>query len=71
VAVSSCTVGLMLVYRSLDLAAVEGVLEDLHDALDEPPETVRARLRQLVPEFGGESAGVEPPAPAEKRQHAK
>jgi len=41
-------------HRPAEMRAVEGLLEHLHDLLDEPPEKVRAKLRELVPEFADE-----------------
>ncbi|MFM8984661.1 MAG: polysaccharide biosynthesis protein [Planctomycetia bacterium] len=38
-------------HRPADLAAVEAVLEELGAVVDESPEAVRARLRDLVPEY--------------------
>lgn len=39
-------------HRPADLAAIEGLLEALRDVLDEPADAIRARLRELVPEYG-------------------
>ena len=53
----------------LNLSA-EGVIDDLADVIDEPPELVKARLRELVPEYGLHTSEADPPAPA-RRAHAK
>ncbi|NDC54611.1 MAG: polysaccharide biosynthesis protein [Planctomycetia bacterium] len=39
------------VHRPVDLAAVEGLLEALRDVLDDPPDAIRTRLQELVPEY--------------------
>ena len=58
-------------HRPAELAAVEEVLEDLHDLLEQPGDTVRRRLKELVPEFIGEDGGVESPPAVNRRVHAK
>ncbi len=56
-------------HRPADLLAVETVFEDLSEVLEEKPEVVRARLRDLVPEYASpEHAGD--PLP-QQRTHAK
>jgi FlaA1/EpsC-like NDP-sugar epimerase len=44
-------------HRPAELAAVEAVLEELTEVLDEPPQVVRDRLRDLVPEYAASTAG--------------
>jgi hypothetical protein len=39
-------------HRPAELAAVEGLLEALREVLDEPADAIRARLQELVPEYG-------------------
>jgi len=39
-------------HRPAELPAVEGLLEALREVLDEPADAIRARLRELVPEYG-------------------
>jgi FlaA1/EpsC-like NDP-sugar epimerase len=58
-------------HRPSDLAAVEGVFEELQDVLEEPPERVRAKLSALVPEFGSAGAAADPMISEGKRAHAK
>ncbi|NCA11703.1 polysaccharide biosynthesis protein [bacterium] len=41
-------------HRPTELAEIEGVLEELREGLDDPPDEVRRRLRTLVPEYAGE-----------------
>lgn len=56
-------------HRPADAAAVEHVLDELSEVMDERPEVVRARLRDLVPEYSSQpSAPVPEPA---RRAHAK
>jgi FlaA1/EpsC-like NDP-sugar epimerase len=47
-------------HRPAELNAVEGLLEALREALDEPADVVRARLRELVPEYGPGGTRVSP-----------
>ncbi len=56
-------------HRPADLSAVEAVFDELAEVLDEKPEVVRARLRDLVPEYA-EGTG-EVPARPQQRSHAK
>jgi FlaA1/EpsC-like NDP-sugar epimerase len=44
-------------HRPADMAAVEAMLEELSEVIDESPETVRARLRDVVPEYSAEAGG--------------
>jgi FlaA1/EpsC-like NDP-sugar epimerase len=44
-------------HRPADLAAVEAVLEELAEVVDEGPEAVRGRLRDLVPEYAAATGG--------------
>jgi FlaA1/EpsC-like NDP-sugar epimerase len=39
-------------HRPAELSAVEGLLEALREVLDEPADAIRARLQELVPEYG-------------------
>ena len=51
-------------------AYIEAALDDLHDVLDESPQRIKAKLRELVPEYGAEvdeSAGQQ----QSRRLHAK
>jgi hypothetical protein len=50
---------------------VEGVLEELHDVLDESPDRVRAKLVAVVPEFSSAAVTDDPISSAGKRAHAK
>ena len=56
-------------HRAVDGAAVETVLDELGEVLDDAPEMVRARLRDLVPEYATD--GHVHAARPEKRTHAK
>ncbi len=38
-------------HRPVELARIEGLLEELREVLDDPPEVVRSRMRKLVPEY--------------------
>jgi hypothetical protein len=38
-------------HRPAGLQEVESLLEDLETVTDEPPDAIRGRLKQLVPEF--------------------
>jgi FlaA1/EpsC-like NDP-sugar epimerase len=56
-------------HRPASLAAVEAIFEELSEAMEERPEVVRARLRDLIPEYSAETGG---PAPVpQQRTHAK
>jgi len=57
------------IQRPADAAAVEQLLDDLSAVIDEPPEVVRARLRDLVPEYALQP--VDGPAAPAQRSHAK
>jgi FlaA1/EpsC-like NDP-sugar epimerase len=46
-------------HRPADIASVDAVFEELAKVVDESPEVVRARLRDLVPEYAA-IAGVQP-----------
>jgi FlaA1/EpsC-like NDP-sugar epimerase len=39
-------------HRPAELSAVEGLLEALREVLDEPADVIRARLQELMPEYG-------------------
>lgn len=54
-----------------EFAAIDAILEDLHDVIDESPERVRAKLTELVPEFCEDTQGQDAIAGAAKRSHAK
>jgi FlaA1/EpsC-like NDP-sugar epimerase len=56
-------------HRPADLLAVESVLEDLSEVLDAKPEVVRARLRDLVPEYSSPEHASDPLP--QQRTHAK
>ena len=57
-------------HRPTTVAAAERLLDDLASVIEEPPEVVKSRLRDLVAEYGNHS--VEEPAPATPRKvHAK
>ena len=53
-------------HRPADLAAVEAVLEELTDVVDEAPEVVRARLRDVVPEYAAGTTGETVPVESRK-----
>jgi FlaA1/EpsC-like NDP-sugar epimerase len=57
------------IHRPADLLAVESVLEDLSEVLDAKPEVVRARLRDLVPEYSSPEHASDPLP--QQRTHAK
>jgi FlaA1/EpsC-like NDP-sugar epimerase len=54
-------------HRPADLAAVEAMLEELTDVIDEPPEVVRAKLRDVVPEYAAETGGTAAVEPQKAR----
>jgi FlaA1/EpsC-like NDP-sugar epimerase len=56
-------------HRPSDLLAVESVLEDLAEVLEDKPEVVRARLRDLVPEYASPEHASDPLP--QQRTHAK
>jgi FlaA1/EpsC-like NDP-sugar epimerase len=57
-------------HRPTTVAAAERLLDDLASVIEESPEVVKARLCDLVAEYGSHS--VEEPAPATPRKaHAK
>ena len=56
-------------HRPAALQAVEAVFDDLAEIVDERPEIVRARLRDLVPEYAAGTNGVAPMP--QQRTHAK
>lgn len=56
-------------HRPAELSAVESVFDDLDDVLDDKPEVVRAKLRDLVPEYADGTGAA--PAPSTRRTHAK
>jgi FlaA1/EpsC-like NDP-sugar epimerase len=57
-------------HRPTTLADSESVIDELVDMLDESPDAVRGRMRELVPEYGGQRAGDEMPA-SFRKTHAK
>ena len=57
-------------HRPTTLAATEAVIDALADVTDEPPEVVKARLRELVVEYGSHTSEEPDPAPPRKA-HAK
>ena len=56
-------------HRPADLGAVEATFDELAEVFEEKPEVVRARLRDLVPEYA-EGLGGQVSAPV-RRSHAK
>jgi FlaA1/EpsC-like NDP-sugar epimerase len=58
-------------HRPADLAGMEAMLDDLQDILEDSPERVRAKLSELVPEFGCDHGEVDSTPPAITRLHAK
>lgn len=57
-------------HRPVDLSAIEATLEDLHEAIDESPERLKAKLHELLPEYGAEAEAAAEQA-ASRRLHAK
>ncbi|MFM8804193.1 MAG: polysaccharide biosynthesis protein, partial [Planctomycetia bacterium] len=57
-------------HRPTTLAAAEGVIDELSNVIDEPPDAVRARLRDLVPEYGMHVSD-EQPVGTTRKAHAK
>jgi FlaA1/EpsC-like NDP-sugar epimerase len=57
-------------HRPTSLALAERVIDELADVTDEPPEVVKARLRDLVVEYGSHANDGPDPAPPRKA-HAK
>jgi len=57
-------------HRPVELAAIEATLEDLHDVIDESPERLKAKLHELLPEYGAEVEAAGEQA-ASRRLHAK
>ena len=47
-------------HRPAELAEVESLLDNLREVIDEPPGVVRARLRDLVPDYGREPTKPHP-----------
>jgi len=58
-------------HRPAELTAVEGVLDELHDVLEESPDRIRAKLRELVPEYMAGQGEEEAGATDLRRLHAK
>ena len=58
-------------HRPADLPAVEAMLEELSEVIDESPEVVRARLRDVVPEYATEPGSQPAPSPAEELRKAR
>jgi FlaA1/EpsC-like NDP-sugar epimerase len=56
-------------HRPAEIAAVESVFDELAEVLEEKPELVRARLRDLVPEYADGTEGQ--PTASVRRTHAK
>ena len=48
------------IHRPAQLGSVEGLLEGLREVLDEPADVIRARLQQLVPDYGPSETRVSP-----------
>jgi len=57
-------------HRPITLAAAETLLDALSLVLDEPPEVVKARLHDLVAEYGSHPTD-EPPSAPPRKAHAK
>jgi FlaA1/EpsC-like NDP-sugar epimerase len=58
------------IHRPVEFSAIEGMLEELHDAIDDPPDRVLAKLREVVPEYGSQ-ADDSVARPQSRRLHAK
>jgi FlaA1/EpsC-like NDP-sugar epimerase len=58
-------------HRPADLHAVEAMLQDLAEVIDESPEVVRARLRDVVPEYATEPGSPPTALPAEELRKAR
>jgi FlaA1/EpsC-like NDP-sugar epimerase len=58
-------------HRPADMATVEAMFEELGDVIDESPEAVRARLRDVVPEYCVEPAGHAAAPQAEEGRKAR
>ena len=60
-------------HRPAELAAVEEMFAELAEVIDESPEVVRARLRDVVPEFAAQATGtpVETVAQEPRKSRAK
>ena len=58
-------------HRPADINAVESTLENLSDVIDESPEVVRARLRDLVPEFAAEAVKQVAATPTQDTRKAR
>ena len=56
-------------HRPAELGTIEGVYEDIADVIDEAGDVVRAKLRELVPEYV--TNAVEATSAVSKRIHAK
>lgn len=56
-------------HRPAELSVVESLFDELAEVLDEKPEVVRARLRDVVPEYADGTGAAPPPSP--RRTHAK
>jgi FlaA1/EpsC-like NDP-sugar epimerase len=57
-------------HRPTTLAAAESLIDELANVVDESPEVVRARFRELVPEYGSHTSDGDLPNPPRKA-HAK
>jgi FlaA1/EpsC-like NDP-sugar epimerase len=58
-------------HRPADLQAVEAMLQELAEVIDESPEVVRARLRDVVPEYAAGTVGQPEPSPALESRKAR
>jgi FlaA1/EpsC-like NDP-sugar epimerase len=58
-------------HRPAALDAVEAMLQDLLEVIDESPEVVRARLREVVPEYATEPGSPPTALPAEELRKAR
>jgi FlaA1/EpsC-like NDP-sugar epimerase len=58
-------------HRPADLQAVEAMLQELAEVIDESPEVVRARLRDVVPEYAAGTVGQPEPSPVLESRKAR
>jgi FlaA1/EpsC-like NDP-sugar epimerase len=58
-------------HRPADLHTVEAMLQDLSEVIDESPEVVRARLRDVVPEYATVPGSQPASSPAEEMRKAR
>jgi FlaA1/EpsC-like NDP-sugar epimerase len=53
-------------HRPTDLAAMESLVDELAETVDDRPDVIRARLRELVPDYAAATEGPPARSPAEK-----